>query len=169
MSFPKTAELVERFSIHGCGTSVLTPLCAHGVYGDQLITSDLARFGHAHPQFRWIKRCVEGYADHLLHLIDELNLHHIRLLVTSMSAMIGMLASLQSLERFKPLALIGASRQYLDDDRDAGGFEQVGGIAFYDLVRPGPDWSETLSKRGLNQRGSRVLQEVAHRIGGGKR
>lgn len=187
MTIPETAEFAQRSNAHIFGQGPRTLLCAHGFCSNQtifrhqiralhfqgthrIVTYDLAGFGQSDPAIWDASRHakLEGYAEDLLRLIDELDLHNITLLGASMSAMIGLLASLQRPERFEALAFIGASPRYLNDGPYSGGFEQAGVDAFYDLVRQKQDWAGALGGMMLNQPVSLALQEVAEAIRGVK-
>ncbi len=65
---------------------------------------------------------LEGYAEDLLEICAELDLHDVVLVGHSVSAMIGMLATLREPERFTSLVMIGPSPRYLDDTGYTGGF-----------------------------------------------
>lgn len=65
---------------------------------------------------------LDGYADDVLEVCRELDLRDVVLVGHSVSAMIGMLASLGEPERFGALVMIGPSPRYLDDTGYTGGF-----------------------------------------------
>lgn len=187
MTIPETAEFAQRSNTHTFGQGSRTLLCAHGFCSDQsifrhqirdlhfrgtyrIVTYDLAGFGQSDPAI-WNAEHharLEGYAEDMLRLIEELDLHNITLLGASMSAMIGVLASLQRPDRFEALAFIGASPRYLDDGPYVGGFQQAGIDAFYDLMRRQQDWAGAVSGMMLNQPVSLALREVAEGIRGVK-
>ncbi|WP_164473617.1 alpha/beta fold hydrolase [Deinococcus psychrotolerans] len=183
MTIPETAEFARRSNAHMFGEGSRTLLCAHGFCSNQsvfrhqirdlhfqgthrIVTYDLAGFGQSDPSLWSAERHADlgGYAEDMLHLIEELDLRHITLLGASMSAMIGVLAALQCPERFEALAFIGASPRYLDDGPYVGGFQQAGVDAFYDLVRRQQDWTGALSSMMLGAPVSLALQEVAEGI-----
>ncbi len=72
-----------------------------------------------------------GYADDLLELCAELKLTNTILVGHSVSAMVGLLASLLEPECFSHLIFIGASPRYLNDVDYYGGFEQSDLDAIY--------------------------------------
>ena len=187
MTLPKIAEFAQRSNAHVFGQGSPTLLCAHGFCSNQrifrhqvenlhfqgtnrIVTYDLAGFGQADPELWSAQRhsSLEGYAEDMLRLIDELDLRNIILLGASMSAMIGALASIQRPERFQGLVFIGASPRYLDDGSYIGGFQQAGVDAFYDLLRLRQDWAGTPSTMMLNQPVSLALQEIAEGVQGVK-
>jgi sigma-B regulation protein RsbQ len=65
---------------------------------------------------------LEGYADDLLQVCDELDLHDVVLVAHSVSAMIGVLAAVRRPELFSRLVLVSPSARYIDDDGYIGGF-----------------------------------------------
>ncbi|WP_240917066.1 alpha/beta hydrolase [Nocardioides sp. HDW12B] len=67
---------------------------------------------------------LDGYAADVLEICRELDLHDVVLVGHSVSAMIGMLASLREPERFASLVMIGPSARYLDDTGYTGGFSR---------------------------------------------
>jgi sigma-B regulation protein RsbQ len=65
---------------------------------------------------------LSGYADDLIELCEELQLRDAIFVGHSVSAMIGILASLESPALFKKLILVGPSPRYIDDGDYIGGF-----------------------------------------------
>jgi len=65
---------------------------------------------------------LDGYADDVLAICRELDVRHGIFVGHSVSAMIGVLASIRDPERFDRLVLIGPSPRYINDDGYAGGF-----------------------------------------------
>lgn len=65
---------------------------------------------------------LQGYADDLLTILRELDLHDVVLVGHSVSATIGVLATVAEPERFDKLVLVAPSPRYLDDDGYTGGF-----------------------------------------------
>jgi sigma-B regulation protein RsbQ len=65
---------------------------------------------------------LQGYADDVLELCRELELHDVIFVGHSVSAMIGVLAAAAEPERFAKLVLIGPSPRYVDEDGYVGGF-----------------------------------------------
>ena len=185
MTLTKPTPFARSSNAHVFGKGPRTLLCAHGFCSNQsmfrhqihdlhfqgshrIVTYDLAGFGLSDPGIWSAERHahLEGYAEDMLRLIEELDLNKITLLGASMSAMIGVLASLQRPERFEALAFIGASPRYLDDGPYVGGFQQAGIDAFYDLVHRQQDWAGALTGLMLNQPVSLALREVAEGIRG---
>ncbi|MEQ6049789.1 alpha/beta hydrolase [Lysinibacillus capsici] len=67
---------------------------------------------------------LQGYVQDLLDIIETLSLQNSIFVGHSISAMIGLLASIQHPDYFKKLIMIGPSPCYLNDDGYLGGFER---------------------------------------------
>ena len=67
---------------------------------------------------------LQGYVQDLLDIIETLSLQNSIFVGHSISAMIGLLASIQHPGYFKKLIMIGPSPCYLNDDGYRGGFER---------------------------------------------
>ena len=67
---------------------------------------------------------LQGYADDVLRICQELELRDVVFVGHSVSAMIGVLAAARSPETFSRLVLIGPSPRYIDDDGYVGGFSR---------------------------------------------
>jgi len=65
-----------------------------------------------------------GYADDVQEICAELDLTDVVFVGHSVSAMVGVLAALQTPDRFGALVLIGPSPRYLDDTGYTGGFSR---------------------------------------------
>jgi sigma-B regulation protein RsbQ len=65
---------------------------------------------------------LSGHADDLIEIVRELELTETVLVGHSVSAMIGVLASLKAPELFSTLILVGPSPRYIDDGEYIGGF-----------------------------------------------
>lgn len=65
---------------------------------------------------------LSGYADDLVELCEELGLQNAIFVGHSVSAMIGVLASLKAPGLFSKLILVGPSPRYIDDGDYVGGF-----------------------------------------------
>jgi len=67
---------------------------------------------------------LSGYADDVLAIVHELDLHDVVLVGHSVSAMIGVLAAVAEPERFDKLVLVGPSPRYIDDVGYPGAFTE---------------------------------------------
>ena len=89
---------------------------------------------------------LEGYADDVVAICDELGLDRLLFVGHSVSAMIGVLAAIARPERFARLVLIGPSPRYLDDEGYVGGFseEDIAGL-LESLESNYLGWSSTMA------------------------
>jgi sigma-B regulation protein RsbQ len=73
---------------------------------------------------------LQGYADDVLEICDELGLTDVNFIGHSVSAMMGVLAAAAEPERFSRLVLVGPSPRYIDDGGYVGGFtrEDIDGL-----------------------------------------
>jgi sigma-B regulation protein RsbQ len=67
---------------------------------------------------------LKGYAEDVLAICSELDLHEVVFVGHSVSAMIGVLAAADDPGRFARLVLVGPSPRYVDDAGYVGGFSQ---------------------------------------------
>ena len=68
---------------------------------------------------------LSGYADDLIEICRELGLTQAVFVGHSVSAMIGIIASVKAPELFESLVLVGPSPRYIDDGEYVGGFSAV--------------------------------------------
>jgi sigma-B regulation protein RsbQ len=73
---------------------------------------------------------LEGYAEDVREICQELDLQDVVFVGHSVSAMIGVLAAAAEPDRFARLVLVGPSPRYIDDDGYTGGFsnEDIEGL-----------------------------------------
>jgi sigma-B regulation protein RsbQ len=73
---------------------------------------------------------LQGYADDVLDICRELDLHDVVFVGHSVSAMVGVLAAAADPARFARLVLVGPSPRYIDDEGYEGGFtrEDIEGL-----------------------------------------
>jgi sigma-B regulation protein RsbQ len=67
---------------------------------------------------------LDGYADDIVQICDELDLQGAVLIGHSVSAMIGVLAAVHAPKRISELVLLGISPRYLNDEAYTGGFNR---------------------------------------------
>lgn len=65
---------------------------------------------------------LEGYADDVIRICDELELGDVVFVGHSVSAMVGVLAHLRAPGRFSALAMVAPSPRYINDENYTGGF-----------------------------------------------
>ncbi len=68
---------------------------------------------------------LDGYADDILRICQELDLTRVIFVGHSVSAMMGVLAAAREPERFSKLILIGPSPRYIDEAGYRGGFSEA--------------------------------------------
>jgi sigma-B regulation protein RsbQ len=73
---------------------------------------------------------LAGYAEDILEICRELELHDVVFVGHSVRAMMGVLAAVEEPARFDRLVLVGPSPRYLDDEAYVGGFsrEDIDGL-----------------------------------------
>jgi sigma-B regulation protein RsbQ len=69
-------------------------------------------------------RSLGAYAEDVLDICRELDLHDVIFVGHSVSAMIGALAAIAEPQRFAKLVMVGPSPRYIDDDAYVGGFTE---------------------------------------------
>ena len=68
---------------------------------------------------------LHGYAQDVLEICNELNLHEVIFVGHSVSSMIGLLAAIEKPQYFERLIMIGPSPCYINTENYTGGFEQA--------------------------------------------
>lgn len=68
---------------------------------------------------------LDGYADDIVEIITELDLHDVVFVGHSVAAMMGVLAQRRAPERFGDLVLVGPSPRYIDAEGYRGGFSEA--------------------------------------------
>ena len=73
---------------------------------------------------------LQGYADDIIEICRELDLHNVVYVGHSVAAMMGVLAAAAAPDLFDRLILVGPSPRYVDDDDYVGGFsaEDITGL-----------------------------------------
>jgi sigma-B regulation protein RsbQ len=132
---------VVRNNVHIAGTGPGAMLFAHGFGCDQNMWryvspafEDRFRtilFDHvgaggsdlkAYDSQKYSK--LDGYADDVVEIGNELGLKEAVFVGHSVSAMIGLVASLKAPGMFKSLVMVGPSPRYIDDENYVGGFKK---------------------------------------------
>ncbi|MES2704659.1 MAG: alpha/beta hydrolase [Bacteroidota bacterium] len=67
---------------------------------------------------------LNGYAEDILEIIDEMRLENVILVGHSVSSMVGALAAIKRPAAFDKLIFVGPSPRYINDEGYLGGFEQ---------------------------------------------
>ncbi|MDX6200264.1 MAG: sigma-B regulation protein RsbQ [Actinomycetota bacterium] len=93
----------------------------------RVVLFDHAGAGQSDPSAYDIKRhsTLAGYAQDVLDLCHELDLHDVVFVGHSVSAMIGVLAAKREPDLFDKLVLVGPSPRYVNDGEYVGGFQEA--------------------------------------------
>lgn len=145
--------ILSRFNVNVRGAEgAPAMLFAHGFGCDQsmwrfvapafeathrVVLFDHAGCGRSDPSTYDVERhgSLEGYAGDVLAICEALGLRDVVFVGHSVSAMIGLLASVREPERFSRLVLIGPSPRYLNDPPAyVGGFERSDLEGLLDLM-----------------------------------
>ncbi len=138
-----TADVRSRNNVHVTGNPAGRPmLLAHGFGCSQVMwrhvtpgfvdDHHVVLFDHvgsgdsdltAYDRSRYDS--LHGYADDVLEIMEDLDLHNVVYVGHSVSAMIGVLAATRDASRFGALVLVGPSPRYLNDTGYVGGFDQA--------------------------------------------
>ncbi len=103
---------------------------------------------------------LSGYAEDLIEIGEELRLHGAVFIGHSVSAMIGVLASIAAPGLFDSLILVGPSPRYIDDDMYVGGFsaEQIDELLDF-LSNNHMGWASTMAPIIMANAGRPELSE----------
>lgn len=89
---------------------------------------------------------LAGYADDVIEILSELNLTQTVFVGHSVSAMVGILASLKAPELFAKLILVGPSPRYIDEEGYVGGFGAAQIEELLEFLDDNPmAWSQTMA------------------------
>ncbi|KAF2324286.1 hypothetical protein GH714_011664 [Hevea brasiliensis] len=134
--------LLEALNVRVVGSGEKILVLAHGFGTDQsawqrilpfftqnysIILYDLVCAGSVNPDHFDFERytSLHAYVDDLLNILDALRVDRCSYVGHSVSAMVGLLASIRRPELFSKLILIGASPRFLNDKDYHGGFERA--------------------------------------------
>lgn len=175
------STLIERNNIRRCGSGRKTLLLAHGFGCDQnmwrflvpllerdfqLVLFDYVGWGGSSLEAYDEKRysTLTGYAQDIVQICDGLNLNDVTIVGHSVSAMIGLLASIYRPERFSSHVMVCPSPCFLNDPPDYhGGFERQDIADLFDLLDKNYiGWAEYLAPLAIGQSGdSELTRELA--------
>jgi sigma-B regulation protein RsbQ len=89
---------------------------------------------------------LSGYADDLVEILQELGLTQTVFVGHSVSAMVGVLASLKAPDLFSKLVLVGPSPRYIDDRDYVGGFGAAQIEELLEFLADNPmGWSQAMA------------------------
>jgi sigma-B regulation protein RsbQ len=134
-------DVIKRNNVKILGTGTQPLLFAHGFIGDQtlwrwiapaftndyrVILFDYVGSGNSDPSAYNSQRYshLEGYAQDVIDICENLELREVIFVSHSVSGMIGLIASIQHPEYFAKMILIGPSPCYINDGDYVGGFEK---------------------------------------------
>ncbi|KAK8446548.1 hypothetical protein SEVIR_9G504800v4 [Setaria viridis] len=137
---PSGAKLLQILNVRVVGSGDRVVVLSHGFGTDQsawsrvlpyltrdhrVVLYDLVCAGSVNPEHFDFRRydTLDSYVDDLLAILDALRIPRCAFVGHSVSAMIGILASIRRPELFAKLILIGASPRFLNDNDYHGGFE----------------------------------------------
>nr|QZA74797.1 high tillering and dwarf 2 protein variant 4 [Saccharum hybrid cultivar ROC22] len=137
---PSGAKLLQILNVRVVGNGDRVVVLSHGFGTDQsawsrvlpyltrdhrVVLYDLVCAGSVNPEHFDFRRydTLDSYVDDLLAILDALRIPRCAFVGHSVSAMIGILASIRRPELFAKLVLIGASPRFLNDNDYHGGFE----------------------------------------------
>ncbi|CAB4266205.1 unnamed protein product [Prunus armeniaca] len=136
-----STSIIDALNVRVVGSGDKFLVLAHGFGTDQsawqrilpyltqsyrVIVYDLVCAGSVNPDYFDFRRytTLDAYVDDLLAILDALSVTRCAYVGHSVSAMIGILASIRRPNLFSKLVLIGASPRFLNDRDYHGGFEQ---------------------------------------------
>ncbi|KAM0950457.1 putative alpha/beta hydrolase-1, strigolactone esterase D14 family [Dioscorea sansibarensis] len=134
-------KLLEILNVRIVGAGDKSLVLSHGFGTDQsawqrilpyftrdykVILYDLVCAGSVNPDHFDFRRytTLDAYVDDLLSILGALHIDHCAFVGHSVSAMIGILASIRRPDLFSKLILLGASPRFLNDKDYHGGFER---------------------------------------------
>ncbi|KAG8073911.1 hypothetical protein GUJ93_ZPchr0006g43429 [Zizania palustris] len=137
---PSGAKLLQILNVRVVGSGERVVVLSHGFGTDQsawsrvlpyltrdnrVVLYDLVCAGSVNPDHFDFRRYdnLDAYVDDLLAILDALCIPRCAFVGHSVSAMIGILASIRRPELFAKLILIGSSPRFLNDSDYHGGFE----------------------------------------------
>jgi sigma-B regulation protein RsbQ len=162
MERSRHSDILRRNNVHIAGSGHRAMIFAHGFGCDQtmwrfvaptfqqdfktVVFDHVGSGGSDMTAYRREKYAsLQGYASDLIEIGDALDLSDAILVGHSVSAMIGVLASVASPRMFGHLVLIGPSARYIDDIGYVGGFseDRIGELLGF-LEEHYTEWSTTM-------------------------
>jgi sigma-B regulation protein RsbQ len=110
----------------GCDQTLWLPLIQHFEQQYKIILFDYVGAGNSDLSSYNEQKysSLQGYAQDVLDVIEELNLENVIFVGHSISSMIGLHAAIQKPQYFSKLIMIGPSPCYVNDGAYKGGFEK---------------------------------------------
>ena len=142
MTTPATTDVLARNNVHvlgnpdgrpvvfshgfGCSQEIWRDVVPHFVDDYRVVLFDHVGAGGsdraAYDRAKYDS--LHGYADDILEILEELDLRDVVFVGHSVSAMMGVVASIADPSRFGRLVLVGPSPRYVDDGDYSGGFSR---------------------------------------------
>jgi sigma-B regulation protein RsbQ len=124
LSGPEGAPPIVFAHGYGCDQHLWRLVAPAFAHDHRVVVFDHAGAGGADPAAYDPERhgSLDGYVDDVLALLAALDLGPVVFVGHSVSAMIGVVASVREPERFAKLVLVGPSPRYIDDEGYTGGF-----------------------------------------------
>lgn len=157
-------NILQRNNVRIVGHGTQTMIFAHGFGCDQVmwrkvspafeadykvVLFDYVGAGQSDPDAYDPERysTLQGYAQDIVDICEELDLQNVILVGHSVSSMICLLASISMPERIDKLIMICPSPRYLNDPPDyTGGFERADVEGLLDMIdRNQPGWASYLA------------------------
>ncbi len=110
----------------GCDHDMWRYVAPHFEDHDRVVLFDHVGSGGAQAPYSADRyAALEGYADDVVRICEELDLRDVVFVGHSVSAMIGVLAHLRAPETFSALAMVAPSPRYINDKDYTGGFSRA--------------------------------------------
>lgn len=123
VSGPADGQVLMFAHGYGCDQHMWRYVAPHFTSQHRVVLFDHVGSGAAQAPYDPVRySTLDGYAEDVVRICTELDLHDVVFVGHSVSAMIGVLAQRQAPERFAALALVSPSPRYINDYGYAGGF-----------------------------------------------
>lgn len=170
-------DILKRNNVKIFGNGNQTILFAHGFGGDQtawryiyknftedyrVILFDYVGSGNSdHSAYKpELYSSLRGFAQDILDICKELNLHDVYYVGHSVSGMIGLLAAIEEPSYFKKMVFIGPSARYLNDGDYIGGLEQSDLDALFEMLDSNYlGWSKMMAPAIMGEKNSQENQD----------
>ncbi|WP_244242449.1 alpha/beta fold hydrolase [Nocardioides seonyuensis] len=125
MSGPDGGRVLMLSHGFGCDQNMWRFVAPHFEADHRVVLFDHVGAGHAEALYDPDRYAtLDGYADDVVRICEELDLRDVVFVGHSVSSMIGVLAHLRAPDRITALALVSPSPRYVNDEGYTGGFER---------------------------------------------
>ena len=127
MTGPEGRPVVMLAHGFGCDQNMWRLIAPQLAENFRVVLFDHVGAGRSDPSAWQAERyaTLDGYADDVLRICQELELRQVVFVGHSVSAMIGVLAAIREPDRFSKLVLVGPSPRYIDAAGYRGGFSKA--------------------------------------------